>query len=103
MPLGDIDLDPNLVPDMLRNPSTTPPLHPNNIGLRQDRHPASLAPNRSTCCDVHLNPPAQMGPKSGVSDERCKWPDTLSCGLAGKGRYDRNTGGRESTIIEGSG
>jgi hypothetical protein len=40
---------------------------------------------------------------AGVSDERCKWPNTLSCGLAGKGRYDRNTGGRESTIIEGSG
>jgi hypothetical protein len=39
----------------------------------------------------------------GVSDEGCKWPNTLSCGLAGKGRYDRNTGGRESTIIEGSG
>jgi hypothetical protein len=39
----------------------------------------------------------------GVCDERCKWPNTLSCGLAGKGRYDRNTGGRESTIIEGSG
>jgi putative transposase len=36
-----------------------------------------------------------------VSDERCKWPNTLSCGLAGKGRYDRNTVGRESTIIEG--
>jgi hypothetical protein len=39
----------------------------------------------------------------GVSDERCKWPNTLSCGLAGKGRYDRNTVGRESTIIEGCG
>jgi hypothetical protein len=39
----------------------------------------------------------------GVSDERCKWPNTLSCGLAGKGGYDRNTGGRESAIIEGSG
>ena len=38
-----------------------------------------------------------------VSDERCKWPNTLSCGLAGKGRYDRNTVGREFTIIEGSG
>ena len=38
-----------------------------------------------------------------MSDERCKWPNTLSCGLAGKGRYDRNTVGRESTIIEGSG
>jgi hypothetical protein len=38
-----------------------------------------------------------------VSDERCKWPNTLSCGLARKGRYDRNTVGRESTIIEGSG
>jgi hypothetical protein len=40
---------------------------------------------------------------AGVSDERCKWPNTLSCGLARKGRYDRNTGGRESAIIEGSG
>jgi hypothetical protein len=39
----------------------------------------------------------------GVSDERCKWPNTLSYGLAGKGRYDRNTGGRESATIEGSG
>jgi hypothetical protein len=39
----------------------------------------------------------------GLSDERCKWPNTLSCGLAGKGRYDRNTGGGESIIIEGSG
>jgi hypothetical protein len=39
----------------------------------------------------------------GVSDQRCKWPNTPSCGLAGKGRYDRNTVGRESTIIEGSG
>jgi hypothetical protein len=37
---------------------------------------------------------------SGVSDERCKWPNTLSCGLARKGRYDRNTVGRESTTIE---
>jgi hypothetical protein len=40
---------------------------------------------------------------TGASDEWCKWPNTLSCGLAGKGRYDRNTVGRESTIIEGSG
>jgi hypothetical protein len=39
----------------------------------------------------------------GVSDERCKWPNTLSCGLARKGRDDRNTVGRESTIIEGTG
>jgi hypothetical protein len=38
-----------------------------------------------------------------VSDERCKWPNTLSCGLARKGRYDRNTVGRESTTIKGSG
>ena len=40
---------------------------------------------------------------SAVSDERCKWPNTPSCGLARKGRYDRNTVGREPTIIEGSG
>jgi hypothetical protein len=40
-------------------------------------------------------------PRRGVSDERCKWPNTLSCGLARKGRDDRNAG-RESTIIEGS-
>ena len=31
-----------------------------------------------------------------MSDERCKWPNTLSCGLAGKGRYDRPV--RGSTI-----
>jgi hypothetical protein len=42
-------------------------------------------------------------PVRGVSDERCKWPNTLSCGLARKGRYDRNTVGRESTTIEGAG
>src|SRR5215217_3289114 len=35
--------------------------------------------------------------------KRCKWPNTLSCGLARKGRYDRNTGGRESTITKRSG
>jgi hypothetical protein len=38
MPLGDIRLNPNLVANMLRNPSATPPLHPSNIGLRQSRH-----------------------------------------------------------------
>jgi hypothetical protein len=42
-------------------------------------------------------------PGPGVSDERCKWPNTLSCALARKGRYGRNTVGRESTVIEGSG
>jgi hypothetical protein len=39
----------------------------------------------------------------GVSDERCKWPNTLSCGLAGRVANDRNTGGRESAIVERSG
>jgi hypothetical protein len=29
--------------------------------------------------------------------KRRNWPNTLSCGLAGKVRYDRNTVGREST------
>ena len=74
MPPGDIDLDPNLVPDMLRNPSTTPPLHPNNIGLRQDSHLASLSPNRSTCCDVHLNLPQHSGAKSTCHSQitRCR-------------------------------
>jgi transposase len=38
MPLGDIRLNPNLVANMLRNPSATPPLHPSNIRLRQTRH-----------------------------------------------------------------
>jgi hypothetical protein len=35
-----------------------------------------------------------------VSDELCKWPNTLSRGLARKGRYERNTGEREFAIIE---
>src|SRR5215217_4579293 len=47
----------------------------------------------------HPDPPAQ---RRGLSGKRCKWPNTLSCGLAGKGRYDRNTGGRESTITNRS-
>ena len=38
--------------------------------------------------------------RPGLSGKRCKWPNTLSCGLARKGRYDRNTVGRESTTIE---
>jgi hypothetical protein len=37
-------------------------------------------------------------PTNGVSG-----PNTLSCGLAGRVANDRNTGGRESAIIEGSG
>ena len=35
-----------------------------------------------------------------MSGERCKCPSTLSRGLARKGRYDPNTGGGESTVIE---
>jgi len=62
MPLGHINLDPNLVPDMLRNPSTTPPLHPNNIGLRQDRHPASLSAQQINMLRRPLeSAPAQWG------------------------------------------
>ena len=29
----------------------------------------------------------QRAAAAGVSDEGCKWPNALSCGLAGKGRY----------------
>jgi hypothetical protein len=47
---------------MLRNPSTTPPLHPNNIGLRQDSHSASLPPNRPKMLRRPLeSAPAQWG------------------------------------------
>jgi hypothetical protein len=38
MPLGDIRLNSNLVANMLRNRSAAPPLHPNNVRLRQTRH-----------------------------------------------------------------
>src|SRR5829696_5237629 len=56
----------------------------------------------------HVAPPkkrCQLCPETGakgLSGKRCKWPNTLSCGLARKGRYDRNTGGGESTITKRS-
>jgi hypothetical protein len=69
----------------------TPQLHPRYEECRQE---PTIAPVPESVAPMGIG---------GVSEERCKWPNTLSCGLAGKGRYDRNTGGRESTIIEGSG
>ena len=40
-------------------------------------------------------------PVSGLSVKRCRWPDTLSCGLAGRGQHDRETVGRESKYDRG--
>jgi hypothetical protein len=34
--------------------------------------------------------------RAGLSAHRCKWPDTLSYGLARRGRHDRETVGHES-------
>jgi len=38
MPIGDIRLDANLIPNTLRNPSAAPSLHPSNVRLWQTRH-----------------------------------------------------------------
>jgi len=36
--------------------------------------------------------------RAGLSAHRCKWPDTLSYGLARRGRHDRGTAGGESNF-----
>jgi Fatty acid desaturase len=79
-------------------------LGPAEHGLRPEhRCPrADRAAGPPLRCGERLTRPGQGSPlfTPGVSDQRCKWPNTPSCGLAGKGRYDRNTVGRESTTIE---
>ena len=90
---------------------------PQSIRSRHDFIPARCHRNNRCLPSTFASKPAayplyggddamwsQVGPtdEMGVSDERCESPNTLSCGLARKGRYDRNTGGRESTIIEAS-
>jgi hypothetical protein len=68
-----------------------------------NRHKTAACSVVATCSATSCSQRRGLRTARGVSDERCKWPDTLSCGLAGKGRYDRNTGGRESTTFEGAG
>jgi hypothetical protein len=49
--------------------------------------------NQLSC---HYRVPLTM--HAGLSANRCKWPDTLSYGLARRGRHDRETVGRESNF-----
>jgi hypothetical protein len=89
----------------------TAPRHESRLCTRESKEftdePDSFDPpsDRGTCRGaprIGLAEYAVPTGVKGVSEERCKWPNTPSCGLARKGRYDRNTVGRESTTIEGS-
>lgn len=63
VPISDIHLNPDLVPELFRNPATTPPRHPRHINLRKNTHPTSLPaiPLRRSL-ESASRKPAETGP-----------------------------------------